>query len=289
MRILILGITGMLGHRLFLELSKTHEVYGTSRADKELKFVKDKSKVFTDIDALNFSNIDNLISELKPEVVINCIGIIKQAETAKNKTLNIQINSLLPHQLLESVKKIDSKLIHFSTDCIFNGTGGNYSDEHPSNAEDLYGRSKYLGEVEDRHNALTLRTSIIGREIFPAGSLIDWFLSQNDSVNGFKNAIFSGFPTKTIAKILNDKILPNEKLCGVFNLAAKPINKHDLLVLTKNLYSKDIQIKENTEFKIDRSLNGDKLNKLIGYQAPEWEELIKDLRCDDELYTKVQS
>lgn len=281
MKILILGVTGMLGHRLFLELSKTFDVFGTTRNASIPSFVNDESKIIKNVDAFNTESIQKAIIDLQPDLIINCIGIIKQVKSSQDHLTSIKINALLPHEILSSVEKINSRLIHFSTDCVFDGKEGNYNEESEANATDLYGRTKLLGEVTTSPNAITIRTSIIGREIKPTGSLIEWFLSQENEVNGFKNAIFSGFPTKTFASIIKDYIISNKELNGLFQISSNPINKFDLLNLTKDIFNKKIKINEETHFNIDRSLNSNKFKEATGYEPPKWSILIKDLLTDD--------
>lgn len=292
MKILILGGTGMLGHRLWSSLSSTHEVWGTIRGKKEeLCDIPNinRDNILEKIDIYDMDKLKDVVSSLKPDVVLNCIGIIKHVDEAKNHLTSVEINSLLPHRLEGICKNSGSRLVHFSTDCVFDGVKGNYQEDDISNATDLYGRSKFLGEVNYSKHVFTMRTSIIGREISPRGSLIDWFLSQNGrEVEGYQKAIYTGFPTATIAKILNDYILPNDQLWGTYQVSSAPINKFNLLKLTKEAFGVDIALKENIEFTIDRSLNANKFEEAIGYKAPHWCELIKDLVIDNQFYMELR-
>ena len=145
----------------------------------------------------------------------------------------------------------------------------------------------FLGEVDYADHVLTFRSSIIGRELQPKGSLIDWFISQNEKeVSGFKNAIYSGFPTKTVADIIKNVIIPNTNLSGVYNVSSEPINKYDLLGLTKDEFGLNIKINENVDFKIDRSLDSSRFRKETGFTPAPWSEMIKDLNIDSQLYTR---
>jgi dTDP-4-dehydrorhamnose reductase len=283
MKILIIGATGMLGYSLFSNLSEYSnlDVYGTIRniKGKENFFREYIDKIIEGVEIDNIRNVENVISHLKPDVVINCIGLIKQHDISKQHTDAISINSLLPHQLASICSRFESKFIHFSTDCIFSGVKGGYVEGDIPDAIDLYGKSKRLGEV-DYSPHLTLRTSIIGHELSSNVSLIDWFLSQENKTKGFSKAIFSGLPTCVIAKLLAECILAKPELTGVYHLSVDPIDKLSLLKLVAGIYNKEIEIEESTELIIDRSLNSDRLRKLINFKAPTWESLISDMNSD---------
>lgn len=280
-RILILGVTGMLGHVLFKESLKVDHlnVYGTARNSIKLQqyFTSEESSyIYSGIDALDLQSIEDLLNEVKPDIVINCIGIIKQLPEAEDSLLSITINALFPHQLQQLTKNINARVIHISTDCIFNGKKGNYIENDISNAEDLYGRTKYLGELH-YPNSLTLRTSIIGHELDKHLSLIDWFLDQTDTVNGYTNAIFSGVTTLELSNIILQYIIPNKELQGLFHISSKPISKYDLLEIVTKIYCKNIQIKPYEDFMIDRSLDSTKFKQVSGYIVPSWDIMIKSM------------
>lgn len=283
MKILIIGATGMLGYSIFTNLSEyvDLDVYGTVRniKGKERFFIEYANKIIEGVEVDNVQKVEDLIADLKPNVVINCIGLIKQHDIAKQHTDAIEINSLLPHQIASICTRFEAKLIHFSTDCIFAGTKSGYQENDIPDAIDLYGRSKSLGEV-DYAQHLTLRTSIIGHELSSNVSLIDWFLSQENKTKGFSKAIFSGLPTCVIAKLLAEYILPNPKITGLFHLSVDPIDKYSLLNLVSTIYDKEIEIEESTELIIDRSLNSDRLRQLLKFKVPTWEALITDMHCD---------
>ena len=282
MKILILGGTGMLGHRLWIELAKIHEVVATVRTSCN----KINLPYIAKVDALNFQSIEKAIFEYRPDIVINCIGIIKQIDDSKSHLTSIEINSLLPHKIAEICKKISSRMIHFGTDCVFDGKKGMYLDSDKSNADDLYGRCKFLGEIDYADHVFTIRTSIIGKGIYPNGSLIDWFLDQKGkTIKGFKNAIFSGFPAKTISEIIEKHIIPYPELSGTFNISSDPISKFDLLSLVKKLYQADIGIVPDEDFKVDRSLDSTRFRKLTNFTPSPWESMIGDLNIDNELYS----
>lgn len=283
MKVLVLGATGMLGYSLFSKLNEySHlDVYGTVRSisGKEHFFGKNANKLINNIDVNILDDIEKTIQLIQPNIVLNCIGLIKQHEKSKQYISAIQINSMLPHQLASICDNYNSRLIHFSTDCVFDGKLGNYQENDLPTAMDLYGRSKCLGEVSYGHH-LTLRTSIIGHELTSSVSLIDWFLSQENEVNGFSKAIFSGLPTCYIAKILAELVFINSELSGMYHLSAKPIDKYTLISLVAKYYNKIIKINKDTDFVIDRSLDSTRFNKLTGFTAPSWDWLIEYMHND---------
>jgi len=283
MKVLIVGATGMLGYSLFKNLSDADQldVYGTVRniKGKEQYYTGCEERLFTNVNVSNLGSIEAVIQSLQPEVVINCIGLIKQHDISKQHIDAVSINSLLPHQLASICSVHSSKLIHFSTDCIFDGNKGQYTEGDLPDALDLYGRSKCLGEV-DYAPHLTIRTSIIGHELDSNVSLVDWFLSQDSTVKGFTKAIFSGIPTVYIAKLLLEKILFNKDLTGLYHLSADPIDKHSLLELINKEYNKDIYIEKEDNFVIDRSLCSKRIKEHAKIQVPDWPTLIAFMHND---------
>lgn len=215
----------------------------------------------------------------QPDVVINCVGIIKQVPNAKDYLESLAINASLPHRLAKYCSMVDARLIHFSTDCVFSGKQGKYREDDFPDANDLYGRTKLLGEV-DYENTVTLRTSIIGHELSSAKSLVNWFLSQSGEVKGFRRAVFSGLPTIEVARVLREVVIPNRDLRGLYHLSVDPINKNDLLRLVRQTYSKDISIIPDDTVVVDRSLNSDRLRVATGFTPKPWPELIRTMHDD---------
>jgi len=283
MKILVVGATGMLGHSIFKNLNDYPQldVYGTVRnlLNKEQFFEGYLDRLIQGVDIFRYSSVENSIKQVKPDVVINCVGLIKQHEVSQQYVDAVRINALLPHELAGSCERHQAKLIHFSTDCVFDGKQGNYNEDDWPTACDLYGRSKCLGEVS-YYPHLTLRTSIIGHELSSSVSLIDWFLSQKKEVKGFSKAIFSGLPTCFIAKLLAEKLLPRQDLMGLYHLSVDPIDKYKLLSLVSEIYGSDITIKESRDLVIDRSLDSSLLRSEIGFDAPPWEQLIVQMYED---------
>ncbi len=282
MKILVLGVSGMLGSSVFRSFNdRKINVYGTLRNENYLQYFNKKhvDKLVSKCDVNNFDKLQNTIFSIKPDVIINCVGLIKQVSQTHDSVDMININALLPHKLKNVVTSVGARLIHISTDCIFSGKKGGYTEDDCSDAADIYGKSKYLGEV-DGLNCVTLRTSLIGHEIQSKNSLVEWFLDQQGECEGYTKAIFSGFPVSILAKIIADIIIPDESLNGVFHAAAEPISKFDLLRLIAKTYSKDITIKPCDTPEIDRSLCAEKFNKLTGYKAPSWEDMIETMYRD---------
>lgn len=279
--VLVLGAAGMLGNavlRLFAQ-SKGFDVIGSVRSNIARQLLPNHlaDRLICGVDVENSDSLVDLFMRVKPDVVINCIGLVKQLSEADDPLLAIPINSLLPHRLARLCNVAAARLVHLSTDCIFSGVKGMYSEADMSDAKDLYGRSKYLGEV-DYPNAITLRTSIIGHELAGAHSLVGWFLAQQGSVKGFRKAIFSGLPTVELARVIRDHVLPRPELRGVYHVSAEPINKFDLLTLIGRAYGKNIQITPDDSLVIDRSLDSSRFRKEGGYRPKPWPELVRLMR-----------
>ena len=278
-RILILGGTGMLGHVLLRHLSKNpeYEVLATSRSPQSLSksFPLELITRFRQdtVDADNFDTVIRALASIQPHIVINCIGLIKQLPIASDPLSAITVNAQLPHRISLISRAANARLIHISTDCVFNGVKGTYTEDDPSDAEDLYGRTKYLGEVSYPH-CITLRTSIIGHELKSAYSLIDWFLAQQGSTRGFTKALYSGVPTVELARIISDYILPNEEMSGLYQISADTISKYDLLKIVAERYGKQIAIEPYDSFVLDRSLDSSRFRACTGYLPPSWPELV---------------
>lgn len=280
-RVLVLGANGMLGNavlRVFAE-SKDYEVFGTIRSARSLNFLPSSvnSRIFTGVDVENMDNLLNLFCDTKPHLVINCIGLVKQVSASNNPLSAILVNALLPHRLARLCSASGSRLVHLSTDCVFSGSEGLYTEDDIPDATDLYGRSKLLGEV-DYPNAITLRTSIIGHELDGAKSLVGWFLSQTGSVKGFGKAVFSGLPTVEIARLIRDYVFPNRNLRGVYHVSADPIDKYELLNLVARVYGKIIDIEFDDSLVIDRSLDSSRFRTVTGFQPKPWPELVQSMK-----------
>lgn len=285
----MLGAYGMLGHRVLLDLGKKFDVAGTVRSirkwDAPIMESLSSETIYDGVDASNLSSIRDVIIKHKPQFVVNCIGIVKQADAAKDPITSITINSLLPHQLAKMAKDVNGTLIHFSTDCVFSGREGNYAHEHIPDPVDLYGRSKLLGEVSE--NGITVRSSLIGRELGSHNGLVEWFLSnRSKSVDGFRRAIFSGFTTHEMANVVEMLVDRKPVTKGLWQVAADPISKFDLISKIDEQAGTHIKIRPNDEVVCDRSLNGEPFMKATGYRAPAWDDMIKSMVRDFHLYER---
>jgi dTDP-4-dehydrorhamnose reductase len=280
LKVLVLGSSGLIGSttlRVLSERSDWH-VYGSIRSDSIRPFLPKISadKLLSNLDVDNLSSIIQTINEISPDVVINCIGATKHKKDVNSPLNSIALNALLPHQLAQICSLAGSRFIHISTDCVFSGKDGFYSEPDFADADDVYGRSKALGEVT-YGGALTLRTSTIGHELQSNYGLLNWFLSQKSSCKGFNKATFSGLPTVVFAQIIRDVVLKNTQLTGLYHVAAQPINKYDLLKMIASVYKKEINIEADESFIINRSLDASKFNQVTRYNPPSWKNLIETM------------
>ena len=282
MKLLILGANGLLGNTLtkyFFE-KNNYETYGFLRDSSKLKFFKRKhiSRLIIIQDVLNIYDLRRKIKKLMPDVIINCIG---QTNKIRGENLNniekyIKLNSLFPFRLKEICGEIKSRLIHFSSDCVFSGEKGFYSEKDNPDPTDIYGKSKLLGEL-DYENIITIRKSVIGHELDSKKGLLEWFLNHEGIVEGYKEAIFSGLTVLELARIIDMYILPNKDIKGIIHLSGDPISKYNLLKIIANQYNKIIKIEPNEDIKIDRSLNSDNFKNLTGYKSEPWSLLVKSM------------
>jgi len=280
LRLLILGGSGMLGHQLWRGLHAQHDTWVTLRrpvADFAVHNLFDEAKAIQFDDITDDTALERALDQAKPEAVINCVGLIKQRDEASDEALTLRVNAEFPHRLAKRCGEAGARLIHFSTDCIFAGTKGNYTESDPSDAADLYGQSKHQGEVADAHS-VTLRTSVIGHELGTNLALLDWFLSQRgQAISGFTKAIYSGFTTLEMARIVDRILTKHPALSGVWHVASEPISKFALLQLCREKLGWEGIIEPNDEFVCDRSLNADRFNQATGYTPPSWEAMISEL------------
>lgn len=279
MNVLVLGVTGMLGSAVFRQLSsdQRYRVWGTLRnAGGRRHFPEQfQAHMISNVDVLDQDVLVNVLERVRPDVVINCVGLIKQLADAKDPLSALPINSMLPHRLAKLCGLAGARLIHVSTDCVFSGRKGMYSEADLSDAEDLYGKSKFIGELHELTHAITLRTSIIGHELGTHFSLIDWFLSQTGPVKGYAKAIFSGLPTVELARVMKDYVIPNPELHGLYHVSVEPIDKLSLLRLVGEVYGHRIEIIPDEQVCIDRSLDSSRFRQATGYVPPAWPELVK--------------
>lgn len=291
MRVLILGAAGMLGHKVLQHfVARGDDVTGTVRDGREKSALARLplfagNNILWNVDALDWPGLRATVRAHQPDVVINALGIIKQRQLAKSPIPSIQVNALLPHLLAETLAPWNGRLVHISSDCVFNGSRGNYTEDDPSDADDLYGRSKCLGEVIDAANAITLRSSIIGRELRHHQSLLDWFLAQRGGqAQGYRRVLYSGLTTIEMALVIDQVVHQHLALSGLYQVTSATISKHDLLVLLAAAFKLDVTITPTDTPVSDRSLCGDRFRRATGYVAPPWTDLAAALAADPTPY-----
>ena len=288
MRVLILGGAGMLGHKLCQVLNERFDVWVTLRAGYSAAYkwhgLFDPARVVSGVDAHNFDAVTDAIAAVQPDVVINAIGIFKQTSAAQDPLTSLKINSLFPHRLGVLCQATGIRLIHISTDCVFSGVQGNYTEKDTPDPEDLYGRSKLMGEINSE-GQLTLRTSIIGRELEMSYGLVEWFLSNDgDRVQGYTDAVFTGFPTLILARIIEDIIEQHRNLSGLYHVSSEPITKYELLCLLKDAYQIHVDIEPSADMCIDRSLDSSNFRTAIGFTPPTWTQMVEEMANDSAPY-----
>jgi dTDP-4-dehydrorhamnose reductase len=277
----------MLGHKLWQVLSERFETHVTARepyASYAALGIFDPARWHAGVDVMQTEQVRQVVERLRPSVIINCIGIIKQRKAATDPLCAIRINSLWPHELYGIAQAANAYLIHMSTDCVFSGNRGGYTEQDLPDPVDLYGRSKLLGEI-DAPGCLTLRTSIIGHELCSRYGLVEWFLSQDGGrVRGFAHAIYTGVPTRILALMIADLLTRESPLCGLYQLASAPISKYDLLVLLRDAYQVAIEIERDETFRCDRSLKPDRLYEATGLRPPSWPDMVAAMAADSAIY-----
>jgi len=281
MKILILGGDGMIGHKMAQVLSvQNHEIFISVRENKDLtlKRISPKAKVFFN-DFLKDSILD-FLDKVNPDVIINAIGITIRRGAAENISDIIYLNSLFPHQISSWALAFKKRLIHFSTDCVFSGSEGSYLEDATPNALDYYGKTKGLGEINSK-SSLTIRSSMIGPELFNKTELFEWIINNKEKeINGFSRVMYSGVTTIYMARLVADLIDNHKNLCGIYNIASKPISKYELLHLINDNFDLGLIINDNKNVISNKILNASKIEKVIGLQPPSWDELIIELKKD---------
>lgn len=278
-RVLVLGATGMLGNAVMRLLADSpgFDVAGSARSSGAATHLRPdlRGRLHLGVDVENPDALAGLFAAVRPEVVVNAVGVVKQLSSANDPLAVLPVNAMLPHRLARLCGLVGARLIHVSTDCVFNGRRGGYAESSEPDATDLYGRSKLLGEVTEVDHAITLRTSIIGHELASAHGLIGWFLSQRGPVKGYRRAVFSGLPTVELARVIRDHVLPDPSLHGLYHVSAEPIDKLSLLQLVARQYGHAIGIEPDEQVVIDRSLDSTAFRRATAYEPPAWPELVR--------------
>ena len=279
MRVLVLGASGMLGHAAAQTFARRPEleVIAAARRPLSLESVRD-NRLITGVDALDDAALARLLEQVRPDTVLNAVGLIKQLKAADDPDQALPTNARLPHRLADQCEHAGARLVHVSTDCVFSGARGSYGEADAPDATDVYGRSKLEGEVADRAHAITLRTSLVGRERGTRNGLIEWFLHAGSRVQGYRNFVFSGLTTIAFAEALADHVLPRPELSGVWHIGGPPIDKCALLRLTAEAYGLETEIEPVDEPRIDRSLDSGRFNAATGFEPPSWPEMIAAMR-----------
>ena len=290
MKILILGAGGMLGHQLCRTLSARFDIWAALRggaSDIERYGFIPQERIIGNMDVQDITSLQRALNTVKPDAVINAIGIVKQRDEARQAVPSIYVNALFPHQLADLCAENGARVLQISTDCVFSGARGNYTEIDNPDPVDLYGRTKLLGEL-NRPGALTLRTSIIGWQLNSSSSLLGWFASQRGGhIKGYRRAIYSGFSTSVLSTLIGDIIETRKDLTGLYHVASAPISKYDLLIrLQEALGWKDITINSDENFFCDRSLIGARFTTTTGWISPSWDEMIAGLAAEWPIYEK---
>lgn len=288
MRILILGVSGLIGHKLFQELSADFEVFGTLHKSKNYYgniSLFSEPNIIETVNVAEFELLKGILCAINPDVIINCVGITKRKVEINDPLTALSINSVFPHKLADWTRNSGKRIIHFSTDCVFDGNVGNYNESSLTTAEDIYGRTKALGEIKYSHT-LTIRSSFIGQELFGKTELLEWFLSQKGKkVKGFRNTFYSGVSTIFMARVVRNIILNYSNLSGLYHLAPeKPISKYDLICIAKEAYNVNVDIIPEDEHVHFPTLDGSKLRSEINLRIPSWQEMMIELSSNKDFY-----
>jgi dTDP-4-dehydrorhamnose reductase len=275
--VLVLGGTGMLGHVLYRACEGRFETHATIRSeqpDQVAAHALDVSRIVGGVRAEDTSGVERALDQIGPDVVVNCIGVVKQRDVPPAEM--IRTNALFPHELADACVRRGIRLIHLSTDCVFSGRRGGYTEDDVPDAEDLYGRSKILGEPRGA-GVLTLRTSMIGRELEGSNGLLEWLLSQSGEVRGFTEARFTGPTVPVLAGAIADLIERHPELEGTWHLGAEPISKYDLLILLRDAYRLDLEVQPDDRVKVERTLDSSRFRAATGWAPPAWPEMVAAL------------
>lgn len=269
----------MLGHRLLETVGPLHDTRVTLRQglDAYRRFgLFTEANAYSGVDIRRFESVIEVVSDFRPEAVVNAVGIVKQRVLAKDALPSLEVNSLFPHRLAVLCRAASARLIHLSTDCVFSGRRGGYREDDPADAEDLYGRAKHLGEVGET-GCLTLRSSIIGLELGRKTSLIEWFLAQAPPIRGYRRAIYSGLTTAEMSRLIERMLREQPDLSGVWHVASAPISKYDLLTALASRLGDRGPVEPDETFACDRSLDGSAFARATGYVAPAWDAMLAEL------------
>lgn len=289
MRILICGATGMIGHKVWQTLTGAHEVMATLRRgrDEAPALGLFGEHVVEHVEAGDLHRVTAVLNQVRPAVVVNCLGITKRKPEAGDVSRMFRVNTLFPHHLARWGAEHGSRVIHFSTDCVFGGDEGNYHERSVVTADDLYGQTKYFGELDYDH-CLTIRTSMIGRELSGRTELLEWFLAQSGkTITGFTRARYSGLTTNEMARIIGRIITDHPRLYGKYQVAGPSITKHDLLCKVRDAFGIDVRITPSSDFVCDRTLQSHRFETATGLTVPPWDDMVADLAAERAFYDEA--
>lgn len=287
-RILVIGAMGMLGHRLWIELAAAHETWATVRdrpEDLPMLPGTDASKVIGEVDVLSDHVLAAAIERARPDVIVNCVGLVKQSVLMRDETLALKLNAELPHRLVR-LAGAGTRVIQISTDCVFDGRRGRYCETDSPSPVDSYGRTKLRGELTAP--SLTIRTSMIGRELRSSFGLTEWFLSQRDRVKGFTRAMFSGLTTRELSRVIGTVLVPRPDLVGLYHVGGPTVSKFDLLHILRRAYAHNVTIEPDTSLVVDRGLDTSEFAAATGYAAPDWESMVGAMVSTDLPYDALR-
>lgn len=287
MRVVVLGATGMLGHKLVQVLGREHEVTAALRGSAQSwPRAIPVAALWPGLDVADAGALSLLLDEMRPDVVLNAVGVVKQVIGVEDRTGTVAVNALFPNVLAGLCATRGIRLVHYSTDCVFSGAADSrrgpngYREEDPADARDLYGLSKLLGEPTAA-TTLVLRTSMIGRELRGRHSLVEWFLAQGAGpVKGYTRALFTGLTTLELARVTALLLRAHPDMAGLWHVAAAPIDKLALLTLVKHKFARDTALHSYDEFFCDRRLDGARFAQATGWYAPPWPEMIEAMQQD---------
>lgn len=272
----------MIGHQLFKQLRQRHEVKATLR--RELGAYQghglfSAENAYAGLDLRSLDGLREVLSGFRPQAVVNAAGVIKQRAAAQEPLPTLEVNALLPHRLALLCRAAGCRLLQLSSDCVFSGRKGRYLETDQSDAEDLYGRTKFLGEVggAGEEHCLTLRTSSIGPELAQKTGLFEWFLGQTGTIKGFTKAIYSGLTTIEMSRVVERALTAPPGVRGLYHVSSEPIDKFSLLVLLRRKLGKKIEIVPDDSFSCDRSLDSSRFRREFGYTPPTWDAMAEEL------------
>lgn len=278
-RVLVVGASGMLGHQAVRVLGREFDVWGACRHPESLPDLGvSRDRLLGGLDATDPAAAYELVDRVKPDVVLNAVGIVKQRAEAEAAIPSITVNSLWPHVLADACARVGARMVHVSTDCVFSGARGGYVESDAPDAFDLYGRSKLLGEIGGSEHVVTLRTSIIGWQLGEPTGLVGWFAEhRNEPLSGYTRAVFSGLTTRVLSEVIRDVVIPDPSLFGLWHVSADPIDKHTLLTALSAHLGWEVQITPVDEPVIDRSLDSTRFRTKTGWEPPSWDQMLSGL------------